>query len=125
MPLPPIFENENNASDFVTKSMDRGLGSKPYLLDKTGNPISRQDACDRNCRTVGNGMGILSIDAQGFTKCTCISQDIAGGSSKQYIKTDNRHTDKSGVTRIVYVKNGVKYIKKKSPKTGKYIHHRI
>lgn len=42
------------------------------------------------------------------------------GANKKHIKTNINYMDKTGLKRTVYSKNGKFYVKKKSPKTGKF-----
>ena len=59
------------------------------------------------------------------------SQELQGGKSKpkpKYIPTSKKHTDRSGITRVVYKKDNGKnifYIKKKSPETNKFAFHKV
>lgn len=46
-----------------------------------------------------------------------------GGSKQKYIRTSNKHTDKAGITRTVYMKNDKCYIKIK--KDNKFIYKRV
>ena len=54
-----------------------------------------------------------------------------GGKPKpkpKYIPTSKKHTDRSGITRVVYKKDNGKnifYIKKKSPETNKFAFHKV
>ena len=59
------------------------------------------------------------------------SQELQGGKSKpkpKYIPTSKKHTDRYGITRVVYKKDDGKnifYIKKKSPETNKFAFHKV
>ena len=55
--------------------------------------------------------------------CPTVLVPTQGGKPKpqtKYFKTSKKHTDKSGITRVVYEKNNKFYIKKKSPETNKF-----
>lgn len=45
--------------------------------------------------------------------------------SVKYNKTDKENKDKCGTVRRVYEKNGLMYIKKKSPKTGAFVYYKV
>lgn len=45
--------------------------------------------------------------------------------SNSYVKTNRKYKGKDGVEKILYKKNDIFYIKKKSVKTGKMIYHKV
>jgi hypothetical protein len=45
--------------------------------------------------------------------------------AEKYNKTDKQYKDKCNVVRKVYEKDGSMYIKKKSPKTGKFCFSKV
>jgi len=56
-----------------------------------------------------------------------IFTQIGGGSKKYspYMKTSEKHTGRDKVPRVVYVKNGKRYVKRKPPKTSKFVYREI
>jgi len=46
-------------------------------------------------------------------------------SKSKYQRTSGKYTDKCGKERTLYDKNGVKYIRKKSAKTGKFGYYKV
>ena len=45
--------------------------------------------------------------------------------TSKYVKTEMTHKDRCGKVRTVYTYNGVKYVKKRSARTGKFAYYRV
>lgn len=45
--------------------------------------------------------------------------------SKPYTKTSKTHTGRDGKIRVVYIRNGKSYVKKRDAKTGKFVYRAI
>ena len=133
---------EHNPMECV-KSCDQPHLLDHYVIDKTtkirthypnGN-IPGYNRCLDECITRYDGY-LIGIPGEGKHKIKYIDRGRFGGGArlpttqsdsktKTYVKTNRIHTFKDGTQRTVYRKDGKDYVKRKSPKTGKYVYRPI
>jgi len=120
-----IYDNLKDATNNVKTRYDKFsnlfISKHPLNLDKV-QCVQCNSACSSNAI---NSNAQSAISGQSISQSNGQSTDDGGGGTKKkkaksYIKTSRTFTGKDGVKRVIYTNNGKSYVKRKSPKTGKF-----